>query len=43
MVVAATRRIITDNGKTLMLIDQETDPEHPVDNLFVYGRRGGLQ
>ena len=36
MVVAITRRIITDNGKTLMLIYKETDPEHPVDNVIVY-------
>ena len=38
-VVATTRRIITDNGKTLMLIYQETDPEHPVDNIIVYDRQ----
>lgn len=37
--VATTRRIITDNGKTLMLIYQETDPEHPVDNIIVYDRQ----
>jgi hypothetical protein len=39
MVVATTRRIITDNGKTLMLIYRETDPEHPVDNIIVYDRQ----
>jgi hypothetical protein len=38
-VVALTRRIITDNGKTLMLIYQETDPRHPVDNIIVYDRQ----
>jgi len=39
MVVAVTRRIITDNGKTLMLIYQETSSEHPVDNVIVYDRQ----
>ena len=39
MVVAVTRRIITDNGKTLMLIYQETSTEHPVDNVIVYDRQ----
>jgi hypothetical protein len=39
MVVATTRRIITDNGKTLMLIYQETSQEHPVDNIIVYDRQ----
>lgn len=39
MVVATTRRIITDNGKTLMLIYQETDFERPVDNVIVYDRQ----
>jgi hypothetical protein len=39
MVVATTRRIITDNGKTLMLIYKETDQEHPVDNIIVYDRQ----
>jgi hypothetical protein len=38
-VVATTRRLITDNGKTLILIYQETDAEHPVDNIIVYDRR----
>jgi hypothetical protein len=38
-IVATTRRIITDNGKTLMLIYQEPDPEHPVDNIIVYERQ----
>jgi hypothetical protein len=38
MVVATTRRIITDNGKTLMLIYKEVNPEHPVDNVIVYDR-----
>ena len=38
MVVATTRRIITDNGKTLMLIYQEISQEHPVDNVIVYDR-----
>ena len=38
MVVATTRRIITDNGKTLMLIYKEDDREHPVDNIIVYDR-----
>jgi hypothetical protein len=38
MVVATTRRIITDNGRTLMLIYQETSTEHPVDNIIVYDR-----
>ena len=38
-VVAITRRIITDNGKTLMLIYQEPDAEHPVDNIIVYDRQ----
>jgi hypothetical protein len=39
MVVATTRRIITDNGKTLMLIYKETDFERPVDNIIVYDRQ----
>lgn len=39
IVVAVTRRIITDNGKTLMLIYQETSLEHPVDNIIVYDRQ----
>jgi hypothetical protein len=39
MVVAVTRRIVTDNGKTLMLIYQETRSEHPVDNVIVYDRQ----
>ena len=39
MVVATTRRIITDNGKTLMLIYQETNYERPVDNIIVYDRQ----
>ena len=39
MVVATTRRIITDNGKTLMLIYQEASYEHPVDNIIVYDRQ----
>ncbi len=39
MVVATTRRIITDNGKTLMLIYEETDFERPVDNIIVYDRQ----
>ena len=39
MVVAVTRRIITDNGKTLMLIYQEPSTEHPVDNVIVYDRQ----
>ena len=38
-VVAVTRRIITDNGKTLMLIYQEPSTEHPVDNVIVYDRQ----
>ena len=38
MVVATTRRIITDNGKTLMLIYKEVSTEHPVDNVIVYDR-----
>ena len=38
MVVATTRRIVTDNGKTLMLIYKEVSPEHPVDNVIVYDR-----
>jgi hypothetical protein len=39
MVVATTRRIITDNGKTLMLIYQEANYERPVDNIIVYDRQ----
>jgi hypothetical protein len=39
MVVATTRRIITDNGKTLMLIYKESNFEHPVDNIIVYDRQ----
>ena len=39
IVVAVTRRIITDNGKTLMLIYRETSTEHPVDNVIVYDRQ----
>jgi hypothetical protein len=39
MVVATTRRIITDSGKTLMLIYKETDYERPVDNIIVYDRQ----
>jgi hypothetical protein len=39
IVVAVTRRIITDNGKTLMLIYRETNTEHPVDNVIVYDRQ----
>jgi hypothetical protein len=38
-VVALTRRIITDNGKTLILIYQEVSQEHPVDNIIVYDRQ----
>jgi hypothetical protein len=38
-VVATTRRIITDNGKTLVLIYQETNADHPVDNIIVYDRQ----
>jgi hypothetical protein len=38
-VVATTRRIITDNGKTLVLIYTETNAEHPVDNIIVYDRQ----
>jgi hypothetical protein len=38
-VVATARRIITDGGKTLMLIYQETSLEHPVDNIIVYDRQ----
>jgi hypothetical protein len=38
-VVATARRIVTDNGKTLMLIYQETSLEHPVDNIIVYDRQ----
>ena len=38
-VVALTRRIITDNGKTLILIYQEISQEHPVDNIIVYDRQ----
>jgi hypothetical protein len=38
MVVARTRRIITDEGKTLMLIYQEVSSDHPVDNVIVYDR-----
>jgi hypothetical protein len=39
MVVATTRRIITDDGKTLMLIYREISNEHPVDNVIVYERQ----
>lgn len=39
IVTAVTRRIITDNGKTLMLIYRETSAEHPVDNVIVYERQ----
>ena len=39
IVTAVTRRIITDNGKTLMLIYRETSSEHPVDNVIVYDRQ----
>jgi hypothetical protein len=39
MVVATTRRIVTDGGKTLMLIYQEASYEHPVDNIIVYDRQ----
>jgi hypothetical protein len=39
MVVATTRRIITDNGKTLVLIYREISEEHPVDNIIVYDRQ----
>jgi hypothetical protein len=38
-VVATTRRLITDNGKTLVLVYQETNEEHPVDNIIVYDRQ----
>jgi hypothetical protein len=38
-VVATTRRLITDNGKTLVLVYQETSEEHPVDNFIVYDRQ----
>jgi len=38
-VVAVTRRIVTDNGKTLILIYRETSTEHPVDNVIVYDRQ----
>jgi hypothetical protein len=39
IVTAVTRRIITDDGKTLMLIYRETSTEHPVDNVIVYDRQ----
>jgi len=39
IVVATTRRIITDEGKTLMLIYREVSAEHPVDNVIVYERQ----
>jgi hypothetical protein len=39
MVVATTRRIVTDNGKTLMLIYQEANYDRPVDNIIVYDRQ----
>jgi len=39
MVVATTRRIVTDNGKTLMLIYQEASYDRPVDNIIVYDRQ----
>lgn len=39
VVVAVTRRIITDNGRTLVLIYRETSSEHPVDNVITYDRQ----
>jgi|SRR5579862_2802101 len=38
-VVATTRRIVTDNGKTLMLIYEETNTENPKNDIYVYDRQ----
>ena len=38
-VVATARRLITDEGKTLVISFKELSSEHPVDNELVYDRQ----
>jgi hypothetical protein len=38
-VVATARRLITDEGKTLVISYKEVSSEHPVDNQLVYDRQ----
>jgi hypothetical protein len=38
-VVATARRLITDEGKTLIINYKEPSPEHPVDNQLVYDKQ----
>ena len=38
-VVATAKRLITDEGKTLIISYKETQSEHPVDNNLVYDRQ----
>jgi hypothetical protein len=38
-VVATARRLITDEGKTLIISYQEPSSEHPVDNQLVYDKQ----
>jgi hypothetical protein len=39
MVVATARRLITDEGKTLVISFKELSSEHPVDNELVYDKQ----
>jgi hypothetical protein len=39
MVVATARRLITDEGKTLVISFKELSSEHPVDNELVYEKQ----
>jgi hypothetical protein len=39
MVVATARRLITDEGKTLVISFKEISTDHPVDNELVYERQ----
>jgi hypothetical protein len=39
MVVATARRLITDEGKSLVISFKELSSEHPVDNELVYERQ----
>jgi hypothetical protein len=38
-VVATAKRLITDEGKTLIISYKESDSEHPVDNQLVYDKQ----
>lgn len=39
MVVATARRLITDEGKTLVISFKEVSSDHPVDNELVYDKQ----